>query len=599
MTTTSTIKPPKRRKPGPKPGSGAPRASQQLRGTWRSKAEAKAAQQPLPPVRRKAPVPTAATLELRCRTLIPGYDPWHDSKGWHFDAARARKAVAFFHRELTHVKGEKAGKPFALEPWQQALIGNIFGWINARGLRRYREVFLFVPRKNGKTALAAGIILYLLFEDGEPCAEIYGAASEFGQASMVFEHARGMVFNNKRLRDRSKITSGQSGRTIQLPEDWSTYKVIASNALSTHGYNTHGAVIDELHAMPNRELVDVLQTSTGARRQPLIVHITTSDFEREGSICNEKHGYAGKVRDKIISNPKFLPVIYEATKDDDWHDEAVWAKANPNLGVSFDIEYLRTEYQRALDVPGFEDAFKRLHENMRTQCSSAWLTPESWAACGEKPVDLEALRGQKCWGGLDLATMSDLTAFALVFPDGEGAFDVLVWFWMPEANIEKRERSLERSRGSYREWVRDGHIRTTEGNVTDYAFVRRDINEIADRYAVQEIAVDRDFQGVYLCTQLMDDGFEIVTFGQGFRSMNLPTKMLEDLVVSHRIHHGCNPVLRWMVSNVTTKTDEAGCIKPDRKRSTDKIDGVVATIMALGRAPASPVDADRPLMAIV
>ena len=592
-------------KPGPKPGTGgrprAPEAAQRLRGTARAARQRKdaAKSKQLEVVVQRAAVPRASTIERRCRTLIPGYDPWHDCKGWHFDAARARKAIAFFHCQLSHVKGASAQQPFTLEPWQQAVIGNIFGWVNAEGMRRYREAFIFIPRKNGKTALAAGIILLLLFEEHEPMAEIYGAASEFGQASFVFYHARGMVLANPRLKGLCQITSGQSSRTIQL-DDYSTYKVIASSAYSAHGMNTSGAVIDELHTLPNRDLVDVLQTSTGSRRQPLIVYITTSDFEREASICNEKHLLGSKIRDGLTSNPAFLPVIFEAAKDDDWHDEATWKRANPNLGVSLTMEYLREAHQRAVEVPGFAEAFKRLHLNIRTQSQVGWLRMEDWARCGEKPIDPEALLGRECWGGLDLATSSDLTALVLVFPDGEKDWDVLAWFWLPNDNIDKRGRSGERSTGDYRRWIEDGHITATEGNITDFQFVRHDIGEIAKRYAIRELAIDRLWQGDQLMLELQSDGLDVVIFGQGFMTMARPSKRFEDLVVGGRLHHGGNPVLRWMASNVVIEVDPAGCIKPNRARSTEKIDGIVATIMALGRAyMESPYESDRPAMAII
>jgi phage terminase large subunit-like protein len=282
--------------------------------------------------------------------LIPGYDPFATAaQGDWFDEKAAQKACDFFPRYLTHVKGKLAGKPFQLKSWQKAIIANIFGWKRADGTRRYREVFIFVPRKNGKSLLSAGIILCAMFLDKEPGAELYSAAADRDQARLVFEMAKAMVLNNPSLASRANVFKF----SITLKSDETTsYKAISSDAHTKHGYNTHLAVIDELHALADRELVDVLTTSTGARSQPLIVHVTTSDFERK-SICNEKHDYAKKVRDGIRSESTFLPVIYEASNDADWKDPLVWHTANPNLGISFTEQFLQTECKRATEEPAF------------------------------------------------------------------------------------------------------------------------------------------------------------------------------------------------------------------------------------------------------
>jgi len=509
--------------------------------------------------------------------LIPGYDPFATAGDCRFDAEAAQNAIDFFmHPEdgcLRHVKGALAGTLLRLEPWQQAIIANIFGWKRPDGTRRYREVFIFIPRKNGKTTLAAGIANYVLFCDGEPGAELYCAAADRDQALLVFEQAKGMIFNEPALEARAKVYT--ASKAIVNESEGSSLKAISADANTKHGYNTHLAIIDELHAQPNRDLVDVLMTSTGSRRQPLIIHITTADFDRE-SICNEKRRYALKVRDGVIDDPYFLPVIYEASLEDDWTDPAVWASANPNLGVSVSLEYLERECRRAQETPTFENTFKRLHLNITTQQDVRWLRLEDWDRCAGA-VDAEALKGKECFAGLDLSTTTDLSAFVLFFPEGNL---VLPFFWIPEDNAHERER---RDRVPYLTWAREGFVQTTPGNVIDYDFIRRRIKELGQIYNIREIAVDR-WNSTQLQTQLQGDGFTIVPFGQGFASMSAPTKELEKLIIGGALAHGAHPVLRWNASNVSVETDAAGNLKPSKKKSTERIDGIVALIMALGRA---------------
>ncbi len=489
--------------------------------------------------------------------------------------------MVFFHEDLTHVKGALARQPFILEDWESAIIVNLFGWMHPKtGLRRYREALVMVGRKNGKTPMAAGILLYTLFRDDEPGAEVYGAASEYKQASLVFEHARGMVFQNSELRASCQVYNGQA-KSVQLGEEtgFSTYRVISSDAYSSHGYNTHAAVVDELHTQANRDLVDALMTSTGAREQPLVVYITTSDFEREGSICNEKHAYACQVRDGIITDRSFLPVIYEASRDDDWTDPKVWAKANPNMGVSVSREYLERECKRAQDLPTYENTFKRLHLNIRTEQDIRWLSMDQWDA-GDGAVDPASLEGAMCFAGLDLATTTDVAALVLLFPGDDGTFDVLPYFWAPKDGATKRQK---RDRVPYLTWARQGFLELTDGNVVDYDVIRKRVKELSETYNIRELAIDR-WNSTQLQTQLMGDGLEVVKFGQGFASMTAPSKELEKLVLGCKLRHGGNPVLRWMASNVSVEQDAAGNLKPSKKKSTEKIDGIVSLVMALGRA---------------
>jgi len=493
-----------------------------------------------------------------------------------FDEQAAAVAVAFFERLLVHVKGEWAGQPFLLLPWQKKIVRDIFGWKRPDGTRRYRTVYIEVPRKNGKSNLAAGLALYMLFLDDEPGAEIYSAAADTDQAAIVFDLAKQMVEASPALEARSEVYK----RSIVVPATRSVYRVVSADAYTKHGFNAHGVVFDELHAQPNRELWDVLTTATGARRQPLVIAITTAGYDRE-SICWEQHEYARKVAEGIIEDDTFYPAIWAADEDDDWLDEEVWKKANPSLGHTLKWEYLRGEARRAQQSPAYQNTFRRLHLNQWTQQETRWLPMEAWNACAHE-VDEKALAGWVGYGGLDLASSVDIAAFEIVFPPREEGdlWRVVSRFWIPEENIVERAR---RDRVPYDTWVRDGYITATPGNVIDYAFIMAEIERLGEMYDIREIAFDR-WGAVQISTALEERGFTMVQFGQGFRSMSPPTKELLRMVLNGQIAHGGHPVLRWMADNMVVDTDPAGNVKPNKRKSREKIDGMVALIMALDRA---------------
>lgn len=535
------------------------------------------------PKSRKPPTASTPAKWRKLLALIPGYDAIATAADSHFDSACADNAVDFIENCLTHVKGELGGKPFLLEPWEKAIVGALFGFKRPDGRRRYREALIYVPRKNGKSAFCAALILLILFLDREPGAELYSAAASSEQASMVYDQASGMVEQEAALKARCQVY--KATKTITHPASKSYYKAISSDAGRSHGKNVHAAIVDELHQQPNRDLVDTILTSTGARTQPLVIFITTADYDRE-SICNEKHDYASKVRDRIIDDPSFLPVIYEATNADDWTDPKVWAKANPNLGVSVSLEYLERECKHAQEIPSYENTFKRLHLNIKTTSDVVWLPMERWDACNLAPINWKDLQGRICYAAADLATTTDIAAGAFLFPPTptETWWTVLMRFWIPADGAHARER---RDRVPYETWAAQGLITLTAGNVIDYDVIRSDMNHMTTLYNVKKLAIDR-WNASQITTQLMGDGFEMVEFGQGYASMSAPTKALEALVLKAGLNHGANPVLRWMNSNCMTETDAAGNIKPSKKRSIEKIDGMVALIMALGIAIAEP-----------
>jgi len=499
-----------------------------------------------------------------------------------FDELAATRAENFFRKLLTHVKGEWAGQEFQLSPWQaERVIRPMFGWKRADGSRRYRTCYVEIPRKNGKSTISSGVALYLLFSDGEPGAEIYSAAADRLQAAIVFDAAKSMVEASPKLRSKCKIYK----REIVVEKTGSVYRVLSADAATKHGLNAHGIIFDELHAQANRELWDVLATSTGARRQPMTLAITTAGYDRH-SICYEVHDYARKVADGVVTDDTFLPVVYAASAEDDWTLPATWKKANPSLGATIKLDYLDGECKRAREVPGYENTFKRLHLNIWTEQATRWLPMEAWDECGGV-VDATTLAGRSCYAGFDLSTTTDLTALVLLFPpESEGEkFKVLPHFWIPGESLEKRVR---RDHVPYDVWARDGLVEVTDGNVTDYDTIRHRIRELAETYRIQEIAYDR-WNSSQIVTQLQEDGANMVPIGQGWQSMSAPSRELEKLVLGREFEHGGNPVLRWMAANVAIKTDPAGNIKPDKERSTERIDGIVALVMAISRASVADV----------
>lgn len=510
---------------------------------------------------------------------IPGYDPVATAEDCHFDPVAAQLALDFFPECLHHTKGDKAGQPFILEPSQASIVANVFGWKRPDGTRRYRTLFMFVPRKNGKTTLGAGMTLYVLFCDGEPGADIYSAAADRKQAAIIFDYGQGMVRAEPALRDRCEIygggAAGQS-KTIALNAKNSTtgsWQVLSSDAHTKHGLNVHCAAVDELHAHKNRDLYEVLKTGTGARSQPLILIFTTSDWDRP-SICNEQLDYAIRVRDGMTADSTFLPAIWAATPKDDWTDEKVWHRVNPLLDVSIRLDYLRKECRTAQETPAYENTFKRLHLNMKTEQAVRWLPMDKWHAC-DGVADPVALEGQRCYGGLDLSTTTDLTAFVLYFPESHA---VLPFFWVPGDNAHERER---RDRVEYETWARKGFITLTPGNIVDYRMMRADIRELPERYDIRAVGYD-PWNARETALSLQDeDGFTMIECRQGWKTMNEPMKRLEALVLSVQLAHGHNPVLDWMAGHVCVKVDESDNIRPDKKHSRERIDGIVALAMAI------------------
>ncbi len=521
-------------------------------------------------------IPACRWARLACERYQSDREQGPDRGLW-FDEKAAKVVVAFF-RLLKHSKGEWAGRPIVLEPWQQFVVWNLFGWKREDGTRRFRTGYLEVARKNGKTTFAAGIGLYLLTADGEPGAEIYSAATKRDQARISHGEATRMVKASPHLRQMVKVYRDN----LHVPETASKFEPLGRDADSMDGLNVHGSIVDELHAHKTREVWDVLETATGARSQPLQLAITTSGYDRL-SICYTLHEYTQKILDGVLQDDSWFGVIYTIDEDDAWEDEQNWGKANPNLGVSKRIDDLRRKALRAKEMPSALNAFLRLELDVWTQAETKWTPREHWDQCGTA-VDAEGLKGRQCYGGLDLSSTTDITAFVLVFPpQAEGdAYQVLCRFWIPEDSMHERSH---RDRVPYEAWVRAGLIEATPGNVIDYDWIMAQIDRDMQAYDVTEVAFDR-WGASRIQTRLMELGGEdfLVQFGQGFASMSPPMKELEKLILGHTLAHGNHPVLSWMADNLVARSDPAGNIKPDKEKSLERIDGMVALIMALDRA---------------
>lgn len=495
----------------------------------------------------------------------------------HYDKAKADRAVKFIEN-LRHTKGKWAGTRFWLLPWQEQLIRDIFGVVKPDGNRQFRTAFVEIPKKNGKSELAAAVALYLLYADNEPSAEVYGAAADRQQASIVFDVANQMVQMTPALMKRSKIM-GATRRIVNY-SNAGFYQVLSAEVGTKHGLNVSGLVFDELHAQPTPHLYNVLTKGSGdAREQPLFFLITTAGTDRN-SICYAIHTKAKDILENRRVDASFYPVIYGIEDDDDWSDEENWRKANPSLGYTIPIDRVRDAYREASQNPAEENVFRQLRLCQWVTSTVRWI-PDHIYEQGNRPIDLESLKGRDCYGGLDLSSSGDITAFVLMFPPCTETepYYMLPFFWVPEDTIPLR---VKRASVPYDVWVRQGYLMSTEGNVIHYGFIEKVIEQLGELYHIREIAFDR-WGAVQMVQNLEGAGFTVVPIGQGYRDMSPPTKAFYELLMKGEIIHGGNPVMRWMAGNVVVETDPAGNIKPTKAKSAEKIDGIVAAIMALDR----------------
>lgn len=496
-----------------------------------------------------------------------------------YDKDKADFAVNFIEC-LKHTKGVWAGKKFDLLPWQEQIVRDLFGTVKPNGYRQFNEAYIEIPKKNGKSELAAAITNYLLCGDGEERAEIYGCASDRQQASIVFDVAADMIRMCPALNKRCKILDSYK-RIIYKPTK-SFYQVLSAEAYSKHGFSVHGVVFDELHAQPNRKFFDVMTKGSGdARMQPLYFLITTAGNDTN-SICYEIHSKAKDIIEGRKIDNTFYPVIYGASEDEDWTSPDVWAKVNPSLGITFGLDKVQDYCNSAKNNPAEENSFRQLRLNQWVKQESRWLSMSKIEDC-KLDFDERDLEGRVCYAGLDLSSTTDLTAFVLVFPplDEDDKYFVLPYFWLPKETITLR---VARDHVPYDVWQKRGLLQVTDGNVVDYAAIEQFISELGERYQIKEIAFDR-WNATYLTQRLESEyDFTMVQFGQGFGSMSSPTKELERLILEKKLAHNGHAILMWNFDNLVVEQDAAGNIKPSKRKATEKIDGCVALVMALARA---------------
>lgn len=490
--------------------------------------------------------------------------------GRYFDKKAAMRAIHFIEK-LKHTKGEWAGQRFRLEPWQQFVLWNIFGWKNADGTRRFRYAYIEIARKNGKTALSAGIGLYMLFADGESRPEVYSAATVKDQAKICFSDAVEIVkatdLKNYLTPYRNSIVYELKGGTMKPP---------LSSDYGTHdGLNPSCGIIDEFHAHKDSGMFDVIKSAFGARRQPLMFIITTAGFDKSG-VCYAYRENVIKVLRGVNEDDSLFGIIYTLDDKSEWDDPKMWIKANPNLGVSLSADYLADQVKDAKNRPEAVRNVMTKNVDLWVDAERTWILDDVWQKCigTTDPADLKSCA---CWGGLDLSNVSDITAYVLLFHEND-RFQLLPHFWIPE---EKMLEKVRKENINYDKWVAEGYVTVTPGNVIDYDFVKADILRIVADYDLRTSAYDR-WNASQTIIDLQNEGMECNPFGQGYGSTSAPTKEFEKLVLTGKIEHFGNPVLRWMLASTLVKTDPAGNIKPDKEKSTQKIDGIVAAIMALG-----------------
>ena len=496
-----------------------------------------------------------------------------EAKGLYFDQLEAQRILDFYDIFIKHVKGELAGQTVEIEPWQAFILINLFGWYQVKdNLRRFRTAYIEVARKNAKSTLSSGIALFLTGFDSEPGAEVYSAATKKDQAKIVFNDASEMINKSPELRR----SFGVHRNNIHNKSSYSKFEPLSADANSLDGLNISGAVVDELHAHKTREVWDVLETATGARRQPMIVAITTAGSNQQG-ICYEQRDYVTKILGNLAFDESYFGVIYTLDDEDDWLDESKWIKANPNIGVSVKWDDIRRLALKAKEQTTAKNNFLTKRLNRWVTTASVWLNMEFWERAPRIAND-ESLQLMPCWIGIDLANKLDIAAVVCVFKDGKD-YHVKSRFYIPEDNISAKSKTIG---VMYELWAESGFLTTTPGNIIDHEIIEEDIRELLSEYNVQEVAFD-PWGSVQMANHLSGDGAPMIEVPQTVKNMSEAMKELEALVMAGKIHHGDNPVLNWMASNVTCEPDRNENVFPRKERADNKIDGIVALITALSR----------------
>lgn len=500
-----------------------------------------------------------------------------DSDGVQYEPA---ERVCYFIEQLPHVKGKWARekKKIKMEPWQIFIIVSVMGWINVNtGMRRFKTCYVEVPRKNAKTTLAAGLALYLEIRDDEAGAEVYSAATTADQAKISFDIAKQMVEKSKGMQIRFGVKAFT--HSIVVARTASSFKYLSSDSHGLDGLNISAAIVDELHAHKTRDVFDVVETGTGSREQPIIFVITTAGSNRAG-ICYEQRIYVTKLLNRSVEDETYFGIIFTLDEKDDWTDEKVWIKANPNYGVSVFPEDIQRKCKKATQVASAQNNFKTKHLNVWVNADVAWMDMQNWDSCADPELELEQFHGESVIEAIDLASKIDIAAKMSLFQrviDGKPHFYVFGKYYLPEETVQTSTNDF------YDGWVKDGWLTATEGNIIDFGVIEDDLREDKNHFQIEEVPYD-PFQATQLSTRMMAEGFPMVQMGATVKNFSEPMKELEAIVKDGRLHHNGDPVLAWMISNVVCHTDAKENIFPRKERAENKIDGPVALIMAIGRA---------------
>jgi len=521
-----------------------------------------------------------------CKYVRLAVDRWFDdlenapSRGFYFSEYHAARYFRFVGRYCRHYQGELEGSLIELEPWQCFSDANLYGWVREDGTRRFRMAYEEVARKNGKSTRLAGAGCFYLIGDNEGGAQVYSAATKRDQAREIFDCAKAMIEQSPELR---RICDPQQHKIVYKR---SKFVPLSKDSSRMDGFNVHAGLVDELHAHPDSGIWDVLRSAMGARKQPILRAITTAGFNQNG-YCYDRRNYTIQVLERAHEDDTFFGIIYTLDDPDKWDQESEWIKANPNLGVSVDLDDLRSQCAEAKVLPTSKVEFLTKRMNVWVYGEEAWMPMERWHEC-RRDIDVLSLwdeseetelDGEECFGGLDLSAVEDMCSFSLCFPMGDGRRRVIQRAYLPQAALERRLKKGNKALEKYRD---SGHLVVVPGAVIDYSWIKRDILQVCERFEVRGIAYDR-WNSSQLVTDLMEEGVEMIKFGQGFASMSAPMKELLRLVLTGQIEHN-DPLLTWAVSNVVAETNPAGDIKPDKSKVSEKIDPAVASIMAIALA---------------
>jgi phage terminase large subunit-like protein len=487
----------------------------------------------------------------------------------------ADNLCAFIER-LTHVKGPLAGTPITLEPWQIFVLTTVFGWVDGKGKRRFRRSYIEVPRGNAKSTLSSAVALYMLAADGEGGAEVYSLATTRDQARIVFGDAQAMARRSAGFRNRFGVTVG--AHNLHILASGSKFEALSAEGSTLDGLNIHFGCVDELHAHKTRTVYDVVETGTGKRDNSLLWIITTAGSNRAG-ICYEIRGFVTKLLDSVFEDETQFGIIFGLDDGDDWTSETALVKANPNWGISVRPEVLLPLQAKAMQLPSAVNNFKTKHLNEWVNADTAWMDMRAWEACADVSLRLEDFAGAPCWIGLDLASKTDIAAMVLLFahPREAGGFVTFGKYYLPEDTVTAAGNS------QYEGWMRTGRLTVTPGNVIDFGWIEADLIELASRHDIQAVAFD-PFQATQLSTRMLAEGLPMIEVRPTVLNFSEPMKTVEALVLQRKLWHDGDPVLEWMASNVVAHLDVKDNIYPRKERAENKIDGIVALIMALSRA---------------